>query len=174
MQYQFLAVAFCLMGVVVSRRHLCDDLTLPECTNGDKADYNPTGENRWESNGKKSLGIKSHLQEPTLLGWVYPDLHGRIRSNCEEQHLPARGETVSSGSGQGGQSSSSSSIYSSISMRAVQCTMYTFEQLKCAGHCRALGCLRGWLLPSLPQWKSRHLPFLHQKMCRQVTYLFYI
>ena len=46
MQYQFLAVAFCLMGVVVSRRHLCDDLTLPECTNGDKADYNPTGENR--------------------------------------------------------------------------------------------------------------------------------
>ena len=52
--------------------------------------------------------------------------------------------------------------------------MYTFEQLKCAGHCRALGCLRGWLLPSLPQWKSRHLPFLHQKMCWQVTYVFYI
>ena len=45
MQYQFLAV-FCLMAAVVSRRHLCDDLTLPDCTNGDKADYNPTGENR--------------------------------------------------------------------------------------------------------------------------------
>ena len=51
MSYQFLAVA-CLMGVVPmvrSRRHLCDDLTLPDCTNGDKADYNPTGENRWET-----------------------------------------------------------------------------------------------------------------------------
>ena len=45
MQYQFLAV-FCLMATVSSRRHLCDDLTLPDCTNGDKADYNPTGENR--------------------------------------------------------------------------------------------------------------------------------
>ena len=53
MQYQFLAVAFCLMGVVVSRRHLCDNLTLPECTNGDKADYNPTGENRWEGGQQK-------------------------------------------------------------------------------------------------------------------------
>ena len=45
MQYQLLAIA-CLMATVVSRRHLCDDLTLPDCTNGDKADYNPTGENR--------------------------------------------------------------------------------------------------------------------------------
>ena len=52
MQYQLLAIA-CLMATVVSRRHLCDDLTLPDCTNGDKADYNPTGENRWES-AKKS------------------------------------------------------------------------------------------------------------------------
>ena len=54
MQYQFLAV-FCLMATVVSRRHLCDNLTLPDCTNGDKADYNPTGENRWWGSGQKIL-----------------------------------------------------------------------------------------------------------------------
>ena len=48
MQYHFLAVA-CLVAVVGSRRQLCDDLTLPDCANGDKADYNPTGENRWGS-----------------------------------------------------------------------------------------------------------------------------
>ena len=52
MHYQFLAVA-CLMAVeVMGRRHLCDDLTLPNCANGDKADYNPTGENRWERGRK--------------------------------------------------------------------------------------------------------------------------
>ena len=51
MHFQFLTVA-CLMAVVRSRRHLCDDLTLPDCTNGDKADYNPTGENRWGSRQK--------------------------------------------------------------------------------------------------------------------------
>ena len=54
MKYQLLAIS-CLMAAVRSRRHLCDDLTLPDCPAGthgpsQKADYNPTGENRWRKN----------------------------------------------------------------------------------------------------------------------------
>ena len=60
MQYQFLAVA-CLMAVVRSRRHLCDDLTLPDCTNGDKADYNPTGENRWGKQISKHVSLNQKM-----------------------------------------------------------------------------------------------------------------
>ena len=75
MQFQFLAVG-CLMSVVVSRRHLCDDLTLPDCTNGDKADYNPTGENRLEKDEGKiswnkfessgTLLVRMGLRPPAL------------------------------------------------------------------------------------------------------------
>ena len=60
MHFQFLAVA-CLMAVVRSRRHLCDDLTLPDCTNGDKADYNPTGENRWGKQKNKHLSLNQKM-----------------------------------------------------------------------------------------------------------------
>ena len=42
-----LIIFSCLLALAAARRHLCDDLTLPDCANGDKADYNPTGENRW-------------------------------------------------------------------------------------------------------------------------------
>ena len=41
-----LIIFACLFALAAARRHLCDDLTLPDCANGDKADYNPTGENR--------------------------------------------------------------------------------------------------------------------------------
>ena len=41
-----LTIFACLFALASARRHLCDDLTLPDCANGDKADYNPTGENR--------------------------------------------------------------------------------------------------------------------------------
>ena len=48
------------------------------------------------------------------------------------------------------------------------------SNLKCPGHCRAVGCLRGRILSSVSQWKSRHLPFPHQEMCRQVKNIFYM
>ena len=102
MQFQFLAVAF-LMGVVVSRRHLCDDLTLPECTNGDKADYNPTGENRWESSGQKVLE-SNHIfrnppcsdgSTPTCTDGSDPIVRNNICQREEKQCPQGQGKAVS-------------------------------------------------------------------------------
>ena len=43
---KFLALLLAsLLSLTSARRHLCEDLTLPDCSNGDKASYNPTGEN---------------------------------------------------------------------------------------------------------------------------------
>ena len=109
MHYQFLAVA-CLMGVVPmvkSRRHLCDDLTLPDCTNGDKADYNPTGENRWESGGQQpnlDLGIKkicfrnppcSDGSAPTCSDGSDPIVRNNICQREEKQCPQGQGKAVS-------------------------------------------------------------------------------
>ena len=47
------------------------------------------------------------------------------------------------------------------------------NQLNYPGHCRAVGRLRGRILSSVSQWKSRHLPFPHQEVCRQVKNIFY-
>ena len=46
------------------------------------------------------------------------------------------------------------------------------KQLNYPGHCRAVGRLWGRFLSSVSQWKSRHLPFPHQEMCRQVKNIF--
>ena len=101
MQYQFLAVA-CLMAVVRSRRHLCDDLTLPECTNGDKADYNPTGENRWGS-GQKNLESNyifrnppcSDGSTPTCTDGSDPIVRKNICQREEKQCPQGQGKAVS-------------------------------------------------------------------------------
>ena len=110
MQYQFLALA-CLMAVVRSRRHLCDDLTLPDCTNGDKADYNPTGENRLKS---KTLILESNKifrnppcsdgSSPTCSDGSEPIVRNNICQREEKQCPQGQGKAVSL---------SSSSIYSS-------------------------------------------------------------
>jgi hypothetical protein len=35
-----------LLTLAAGRRYLCEDLTLPNCANGNKADYNPIGPNK--------------------------------------------------------------------------------------------------------------------------------
>ena len=119
MKYQLLAIS-CLMAAVRSRRHLCDDLTLPDCPAGthgpsQKADYNPTGENRWRKNieniEKKNIGKtfekhrKKHLKkhwkkietppertggEKTLLISIEIILQATSLSEWSNAHLPRR------------------------------------------------------------------------------------
>ena len=55
-----LIIFACLFALAAARRHLCDDLTLPDCANGDKADYNPTGENRSE-NCKAAVSYQGNI-----------------------------------------------------------------------------------------------------------------
>ena len=85
----------CLLATTRARRHLCDDLTLPNCANGDKADYNPTGENRCHKRKWKCLVALVpfcyicwyHFQASPLYWWLHSNMLWRLWPNCEQKHL---------------------------------------------------------------------------------------
>ena len=85
----------CLLATTRARRHLCDDLTLPNCANGDKADYNPTGENRCHKRKWKCLVALvpvSYIcwyndQASPLYWWLHSNMLWRLWPNCEQKHL---------------------------------------------------------------------------------------
>ena len=74
--------------------------------------------------------------------------------------------------GQGKAVSESKSAHCQTYVKNHALHLIKLNQLNYPGHCRAVGCLQGRFLPSVSQWKSRHLPFPHQEMCRQVKNIF--
>ena len=167
MKYQLLAIS-CLVAAVRSRRHLCDDLTLPWCPYTGQADYNPTGENRW----RNIIDLESFFRQPPCPNGATPIcVDGSdpiVRNNIcqrEEKQCPQ---------GQGKAVSESKSAHCQTYVKNHTLHLIKLNQLNYPGHCRAVGRLWGRFLSSVSQWKSRHLPFPHQEMCRQVKNIFYI
>ena len=206
MKYQLLAIS-CLMAAVRSRRHLCDDLTLPDCPAGthgpsQKADYNPTGENRWRKNienieREKTLEkhlkkhwktLKPHRREQVAKKHCWSRLKSFFRQPpCPDGATPicvdgsdpivrnniCQREEKQCPQGQGKAVSESKSAHCQTYVKNHTLHLKKLKQLNYPGHCRAVGRLRGRFLSSVSQWKSRHLPFPHQEVCRQVKNIFY-